>query len=72
MAAAGLLIGWKLSVLALFLGCLLGSVIHIARMKIIKADHMLAMGPYLSAGIMCSVLFGGKLINWYLGFFPKH
>ena len=72
MAAAGLLIGWKLAVLALFLGCLLGSVIHIARMKITKADHMLAMGPYLSAGIMCSVLFGEKLINWYLGFFPKH
>jgi leader peptidase (prepilin peptidase)/N-methyltransferase len=40
-------------------------------MKVSKADKVLAMGPYLSAGIMLSVLFGDKLINWYLSFF-KH
>ena len=70
MAAAGLLIGWKLCVLALFIGCLVGSIIHIARMKIAKADRVLAMGPYLSVGIVCAILFGEQLINWYLGFFP--
>lgn len=69
MAAAGLLIGWKLIVLAFLLGCILGSVIHIIRMKVSKADHMLAMGPYLSAGIMLAVFFGEPLINWYLGLF---
>lgn len=69
MAAAGLLIGWKLILLAFFLGCLVGSVIHIARMKISKAEHVLAMGPYLSVGIMLSVFFGEPIINWYLSFF---
>ncbi|MGN0164970.1 MAG: prepilin peptidase [Lachnospiraceae bacterium] len=69
MAAAGLLIGWKLIVLAFLLGCILGSVIHIIRMKVSGAEHVLAMGPYLSAGIMLAVLFGEPILNWYFGFF---
>ncbi len=69
MGAAGLLLGWKLIILAFFLGCIIGSVIHIARMKISKAEHVLAMGPYLSAGIFISALWGNKLIDWYLSMF---
>ena len=68
MGAVGLLIGWKLVVLAFFLGCLLGSVIHIARMKISGESHVLAMGPYLSAGIIISVFAGDKLFNLYIGY----
>ena len=68
MAAAGLLLGWKLIVLAFFLGCLLGSVIHIARMKISGESHVLAMGPYLSAGIIISCYVGDKLISLYFGY----
>ena len=71
MAVAGLLIGWKKIVLALFVGCLVGSIIHVARMKISKAEHVLAMGPYLSVGIMLAALWGEPIINWYLGFFKK-
>jgi len=71
MGAAGLLLGWKLIILAFFLGCIFGSVIHIARMKISKAEHVLAMGPYLSAGIFLSALWGDGMIGWYLNFF-KH
>lgn len=66
MAAAGLLLGWKYILLAFILGCILGSVIHIMRMKIQKADHVLAFGPYLSAGILISLLFGEPLFTWYL------
>lgn len=69
MAAAGLLIGFKNIILALVLGCILGSIIHIARMKIQKKDHVLAFGPYLSAGIFIAMLFGDKLIKWYLSMF---
>lgn len=71
MAAAGLLIGWKLILLALVVGCVVGSIIHIARMKISKADRVLAMGPYLSVGIATAVLIGEPIVNWYFGFF-KH
>lgn len=66
MATCGLLIGWKLIILAFFLGCILGSVIHITRMKVSGEDHVLAMGPYLSMGIALAVLFGNQWINWYL------
>ena len=68
MAAAGLLVGWKLIILAFFIGCILGSVIHIIRMKVSQAQHVLAMGPYLSAGILISALWGTQFINWYFGF----
>lgn len=69
MAACGLLIGWKLIVLAFLLGCILGSVIHLIRMKVSREGHMLAMGPYLSAGVAIAVLFGNRFLEWYLGLY---
>lgn len=66
MAAAGLLLGWKNILLAFVLGCIIGSIIHIIRMKVSGEGKVLAMGPYLSAGIMIAVLFGDYIINAYL------
>lgn len=66
MAAAGLLLGWKLTLLAFFVACLYGSVIHLTRMKISGEGHMLAMGPYLSMGIVTAIWFGNQLIDWYI------
>ena len=67
MGAAGLLLGWKLIILAFVLGCIIGSIIHIVRMKISKAGRVLAMGPYLAAGILIAILFGERLLGWYTG-----
>ena len=67
MAASGLLLGWKEIILAFFIGCILGAVIHTLRMKITNEDHVLAFGPYLCAGILIAMLFGNTLINWYVG-----
>lgn len=69
MAAAGLLLGWKNIILAFLLGCIIGSVIHLLRMRLSKADHVLAMGPYLSIGIFIAALWGDAMISWYLGMF---
>lgn len=69
MATCGLLIGWKLIILAFIIGCLLGSVIHIIRMKVSKQGHVLAMGPYLSLGIAIAVLYGERFLDWYLNDF---
>lgn len=69
MAAAGLLLGWKQIILAMVIGCLLGSVIHIIRMKVSKKEHKLAFGPYLAGGIYLTMLFGTPIINWYVGMF---
>ena len=69
MAAAGFLIGWQYSLLALFLGCIIGSVIHLTRMKLSGQDHMLAMGPYLSVGIFIATLWGQQFLDWYFSFY---
>lgn len=69
MAAAGLLLGWQNIILAMFLGSVFGSVIHIARMKISGKNHVLAFGPYLSAGILVAALYGNEIIKLYLGLY---
>lgn len=69
MAVCGLFLGWKLIVLALFLGCVLGSVIHLSLMAAKKAGRTLALGPYLSAGVFLSLMWGDAVLNWYFGLF---
>ena len=66
MATCGLLIGWKLIILAFLLGCILGSVIHVIRMRVTGEDHVLAMGPYLSMGVALAVLYGEAFLQWYI------
>lgn len=67
MAACGLLLGWQRIVLAFFVGCILGSMIHLIRIRVSHVGHVLAMGPYLAAGIFLSALWGNGWIAWYLG-----
>ncbi len=69
MAVAGLLLGWKLIILSLGLGCILGSVIHVILMKVQNKDRVLAFGPYLSLGIYISMIYGNQIIDWYLNMF---
>ncbi|MCM1048043.1 MAG: prepilin peptidase [Clostridiales bacterium] len=69
MAACGLVLGWKLIILAFVIGCILGAVIHVARMKISGESHVLAMGPYLSMGVFIAALWGNRILDWYFGFF---
>ncbi len=69
MAASGLLLGWENATLAFFLACILGSIIHVIRMKVSKkAEHVLAMGPYLCMALWICALWGDKMIAWYLHF----
>lgn len=66
MAAAGLLVGWQKILLALAVGCILGSVIHLIRMKVSKKTNQLAFGPYLVLGIYLMFPFGDFILNWYM------
>ena len=66
MAGAGFLLGWQSAILAFLLGCILGSVIHVIRMKVTHAEHILALGPYLSIGIWLAAMWGQSLTDWYL------
>ena len=69
MAAAGLFMGWKAIILAFVIGCIAGSIIHLIRMRISKAEHVLAFGPYLAAGIFISSLWGTDILNLYLSLY---
>jgi leader peptidase (prepilin peptidase)/N-methyltransferase len=55
--------------LAFFAGCILGSIIHLLRMRVSGAGKVLALGPYLAAGVFLSMLWGEQLLSWYLGKF---
>ena len=68
MAVCGLLLGWKLILLSFVLGCIIGSVIHLIRMKVSGQGHVLAFGPYLSMGVMLSVFAGNQMIAWYAAY----
>jgi len=65
-AGTGLFLGLWPNVLGFFLGCVLGSVIHVCRMKFAHAGRDLALGPYLAAGAMIAFLYGDAMIAWYL------
>ena len=69
MAASGLLLGWQLNLLSFALGCILGSVIHLVRMRISDEGNVLALGPYLAAGIAISALWGPEFSNWYVSLY---
>lgn len=56
MAVCGLIIGWKKIVLAFFIGSVLGSIVHMVRMRISNVGHMFAMGPYLAIGIFLAFI----------------
>ena len=68
MAVCGLMLGWQKICFALVAGCILGSVIHIIRMKVSGADRVLAMGPYLSAGVVLAVFVCDPFLEWSLSF----
>lgn len=68
MAAAGLFLGWQLILLSLMIASIVGAVISIGLLLLKKADRksMVPFGPFLSIGILISILYGNTLIQWYL------
>ena len=71
MAACGLFLGWKLSLVALFFALLTGGAYGIYLLiskKKDRKDHF-AFGPFLCVGVALSQFFGQIVLNWYLGFF---
>ncbi len=72
MAATGLLLGWQLIIVAFLVGCIVGSVIHLALMAIKKVGRELAFGPYLSAGVFLAMIWGEQLVSWYLSMWATY
>ena len=68
MFAAGFFLGWKATVIAFFIGLIIGGcqgVILLARRKKGKDDHF-AFGPALSVGLMIATFVGSQMMNSYI------
>lgn len=65
MAAAGLLLGWNI-VPAAMIGIILGAIVGII-IKALTKRNLIVFGPFLSIGIAAGMLWGGDIINAYLG-----
>jgi len=69
MAAVGALLGWKLTLLSIFLGAFSGALIGgavIARQKDKNFQAQIPFGIFLGIGTIFSLLFGDRLIDWYV------
>lgn len=69
MAVAGFMLGWQNTLLATFIGLLIGGAVAVYLLAQKTKDKHMAFGPYLCLGIMTALLFGDIIINWYLGLF---
>lgn len=65
IAMIGAFTGWQLTLLAVFLSALIGSVTGLA-MKMRTGSSYIPYGPYLAAGALISVFFGEEIISWYI------
>ena len=71
MAAAGLFLGWQNTLVALFIGIVIGGVTGVLLLvtkRKSRKDHF-AFGPSLCIGIGIAMFFGNELISLYLGTF---
>ncbi len=64
----GLLLGWPVILLSLFLAFILGSIIGIFLILINKKkmSSMIPFGPFLIIGTFVGLFFGEEIIGWYL------
>ena len=69
MAVAGFMLGWGNTLLASFIGLLLGGAVAVVLLARKTADKHMAFGPYLCIGIMTALLFGDIIIRSYLNLF---
>ena len=69
-AIIGAFLGLKYIVISLFLGFFLGALagIFLILSKIKSREDMVPFGPFIVLGSMITLLWGEKIISWYLGF----
>ena len=68
----GALLGWRLTILTIFLGAFTGAVAGVAlisRQKDKNLQTQIPFGIFLGIGSIAAMLFGDKMIAWYLARF---
>ena len=68
-AMLGAFLGWQLTIMMLFASFLLGAIVGGAVMakKGRDWDRSVPFGPFMAAGAFLVILWGQKLLGWYLG-----
>lgn len=68
MAMAGLFLGWKMTLLSLFLSVCAAAIVGILLLALGKKKRQdaIPLGPFLSLGIVLAVFWGERLLSWYL------
>jgi leader peptidase (prepilin peptidase)/N-methyltransferase len=72
MFMAGAYLGWRLTILTIFVGVLTGSIVGVilmARQSERNMQMLLPFGIFLGIGAVVSLLVGGQLVEWYAGHF---
>lgn len=72
MFMVGGYLGWRLTILTLFMGVLSGSVIGILLMVVERqfdSKKLLPFGVFLGIGTIVALLFGSQIVDWYAGQF---
>jgi leader peptidase (prepilin peptidase)/N-methyltransferase len=72
MFMVGAYLGWRLTILTIFVGVLTGSIIGIllmARQGQRNMQMLLPFGVFLGLGAVAALLFGAPLVEWYAGQF---
>ena len=72
MFMVGAYLGWRLTILTIFVGVLTGSIVGVALMARQRERNMqmlLPFGIFLGIGAIASLLFGSQIVGWYAGQF---
>lgn len=72
MFMVGAYLGWRLTILTIFVGVLSGSIIGVllmARQRERNMQMLLPFGIFLGLGAIASLLFGSQVVDWYAGQF---
>ena len=72
MFMVGAYLGWRLTILTIFVGVLSGSIIGVvlmARQRERNMQMLLPFGIFLGLGAIASLLFGSQVVEWYAGQF---
>lgn len=70
-AVSGLYLGWPGAVIGLFIGAVLGGIVGISLMvaRIKGRKDFIPFGPFMSAGFLAALLWGGEIIQSYRSYF---
>lgn len=67
-APIGIFLGWRMTIVALFVSVVLGGIVSIGliiKNKKSKKEHI-PFGPFIVVGTFITIMFGWDILNWYI------